>query len=312
MLAALAQLGERQTEDLEALCSIHRSRIFFPLLMDEIKRLVWEGQILLEISPDPNDIEYLKQPDRFFVSAQRISYLSLLVPQTRKHFSNQLLSKTVGETAWFSSDDDKGVPLFWHYPIGLLYDLREFRPSYPTPWRLTIHFSSFPTALLPLFNHMDANDCATMDVLPSVYFSVMKQADYLRNGTGKIMNNLSRTEQLQLWEALCTKNYEKFWQVNEKIIGSGLSAEGKRVPLRCYILKQEIEVVQWPVFMKKEMAVEDVLNELRAELRSRGLEIQIRKAILHGIELPSKALIVELCQTLLYADNMLHIVILVQ
>jgi hypothetical protein len=26
--ATLAQLGERQTEDLKALCSIHRSRIF--------------------------------------------------------------------------------------------------------------------------------------------------------------------------------------------------------------------------------------------------------------------------------------------
>ena len=29
--AVLAQLGERQTEDLEVLCSIHRNRIFFLL-----------------------------------------------------------------------------------------------------------------------------------------------------------------------------------------------------------------------------------------------------------------------------------------
>ena len=28
-VATLAQLGERQTEDLKALCSIHRSRTFF-------------------------------------------------------------------------------------------------------------------------------------------------------------------------------------------------------------------------------------------------------------------------------------------
>jgi hypothetical protein len=38
-VATLAQLGERQTEDLKALCSIHRSRTFFFSLISETLQL---------------------------------------------------------------------------------------------------------------------------------------------------------------------------------------------------------------------------------------------------------------------------------
>jgi autophagy-related protein 5 len=93
------------------------------------------------------------------VQFPRLSYLGLLIPKLKPFFSQGLVYPDVEpEEAWLSY---QGVPLKWHYPLGLLYDLYSGCEPYsaegemerlsdedPRAWRLTVHFSDYPVEQL--------------------------------------------------------------------------------------------------------------------------------------------------------------------
>jgi len=161
--------------------------------------------------------------------AHRCSYLALLLPQIRRHFSRWIgRSSLAGEkqldmsTPWFSFLDE---PLNWHHPLGLLYDVQTARHGDVAelrPWTLVLHFSSlsvYPETILPfvdpdlamtqsMYGTADAQDGSYLSstmTLQSAYYSSLKQADCLRFGTCKRMVNLSKAAQVQLWDALWTR-----------------------------------------------------------------------------------------------------------
>src|ERR1700733_2634597 len=124
--------------------------------------------------------------------------------------------------SWFSTSDE-GTPLRWHYPIGLLHDLyfsHRDGKDMDQIWRLTVHFSPAPSSPdLLLFRSIDGEDnCAMTDTLSSLYFATVKQADFLRNGTGKRINNLSRSDQMQFWESVWNGDRERFWKGNAGVV----------------------------------------------------------------------------------------------
>ena len=108
---------------------------------------------------------------------------------------------------WLSFED---VPLKWHYPLGLLYDLfsgaapSQAQSSSPRehddetnalPWRLTLHFTDWPDEqLVPL----DADG----KVMHDAFINSVKEADFLRNGTAKGIMSLSKDDSTQLWKAV--------------------------------------------------------------------------------------------------------------
>lgn len=91
----------------------------------------------------------------------RLSYLGLLIHNLHAFFESNLIYPHVSPAdAWLEYE---GVPLKWHYPLGLLYDLYSgSEPAYPSdggekqdsctddeqesslPWTLTVHFSDYP------------------------------------------------------------------------------------------------------------------------------------------------------------------------
>lgn len=115
---------------------------------------------------------------------------------------------------WFSFE---GVPLKWHYPIGLLYDLyAEADPasskgsksdeadestSGPLSWRLTVHFSNWPHEELV---QLDAEGV----VMNDAFINSVKEADFLRNGTAKGIMTLSKEDSSGLWEAVQDGEFE--------------------------------------------------------------------------------------------------------
>ena len=114
--------------------------------------------------------------------------------------------------AWFSFET---LPLKWHYPIGLLYDLFSGAAPVPSPppkapgkynvatdesapplpWSLVMHYSGFPAdQLVPC----DSEGKAVHDA----YINSVKEADFLRNGSAKAIMTLSREDSTTLWEAV--------------------------------------------------------------------------------------------------------------
>lgn len=111
------------------------------------------------------------------------------------------------QEGWFTFE---GVPLKWHYPIGLLFDLyagaepatRGNTPNpdaqedeSPLPWRLTVHFSDWPV-----------EDLVRLDpdgmVMNDAFINSVKEADFLRNGTAKGIMSLSKEDSSGLWKAV--------------------------------------------------------------------------------------------------------------
>ena len=82
----------------------------------------------------------------------RLSYLPFILPRLHAFFSPSLIDPALApHGAWLSFDN---VPLKWHYPAGLLYDLhsgiqteesdQESQSHDILPWKLTLHYTEFP------------------------------------------------------------------------------------------------------------------------------------------------------------------------
>ncbi|KAK3106780.1 Autophagy protein 5, partial [Teratosphaeriaceae sp. CCFEE 6253] len=141
------------------------------------------------------------------------------------------------------------VPLKWHYPAGLLYDLysgaapvdldrrrREVDEAavegrgaqVPIPWRLTLHYTDFPAAQLIL---LDADADTT---LRDTFTNAMKEADCVRNGTARTAMGLSKADADTLWHAVLTHDRARFNAVHTKLLHPpGLAL--RHVPLKLYL-----------------------------------------------------------------------------
>jgi len=148
--------------------------------------------------------------------APRISYLPLITPRLLAFFNQDLIHKdATAAKGWFEVD---GVPLKWHQPIGLLYDLysgaKEALVAETTgavtvgvddgeghgegqvqPWNLTVHFSEWPEDKLV---KLDTEG----KVLQSTFNNAVKEASAIRHGSGKVVMALGREETNALWEGV--------------------------------------------------------------------------------------------------------------
>lgn len=112
------------------------------------------------------------------------------------------------------------MPLKWHYPVGLLYDLYAGADpatkgagvaSTPLVWRLTVHFSDWPDEELV---RLDPDGM----VMNDAFINSVKEADFLRNGTAKGIMTLSKEDSSGLWKAVEESESIKPTQPKTKLI----------------------------------------------------------------------------------------------
>ncbi|KNC95916.1 uncharacterized protein SPPG_08673 [Spizellomyces punctatus DAOM BR117] len=284
---------------------------------------IWDGQLPVRISIDPTDAKTLASGailHSHYTFMHRCSYLPLVTESVREVFVKSGVAFT-GHDAdiWY---EYRGVPLKWHYPIGLLHDLltSQYRGSSPLPWHIIIHFTNFPTDKL-----IRINAANIIDTPHDSFMSMIKEADYIRNGSIKKLMSLSKQDQTNLWQGLSSHDYDKFWNVNARLVTNDNTIP-KYIPLRVYLLDQP--VIQEPVApvddnLDCEYTLRDILGRMLPEIFPPSLDApttegadNTRKsdaseavAILHGIVIPIETPILWLSQNCSYPDNFLHIVI---
>ena len=187
--------------------------------LSQLQKQIWSGSIPLEIRLAASDCRTYDESDPYLAQPPRLSYLAFLLPRLHAFFTPNLINPDVQpHEAWLSFE---GVPLKWHYPLGLLYDLfsgaepvdfdRQKKEDVaasqvtvetasgtgPLPWRLTVHFTDYPEEQLI---QLDTEGRALLDS----YINAVKEADFIRNGTARTVMSLSKEDSDNLWRAVQT------------------------------------------------------------------------------------------------------------
>lgn len=189
---------------------------------------IWAGSIALEIRLAASDCRTYNESDPYYVQYPRLSYLAFMLPRLHSFFAPSLINPEVlAHDAWLSFED---VPLKWHYPLGLLFDLfsgaepadleppgvgdasnvaAEASTSTSTiPWKLTIHYTDFPDEQLI---QLDTEGRAMQDM----FINSVKEADFVRNGTARTIMLMSKDDSDNLWESV---QQRKCWVKYKHII----------------------------------------------------------------------------------------------
>ncbi|KAH8731422.1 autophagy protein 5 [Phaeosphaeriaceae sp. PMI808] len=302
-----------------------------------LRQSVWTGSIPLEIRLHKGDCRTYDESDPYLIQFPRLSYLGLLIHTLHAFFSSNLIYPNVEPSSlWLSYE---GVPLKWHYPLGLLYDLYSgAEPAYPVdstasshkheaiteelelqhlPWRLTVHFSDYPSEQLVRLDNGGKH-------IHDLFIHSVKEADYLRTGTGKTVMFLSKEDSTQLWEGVKKHDFSLYNPINQKLLNpQGVNL--RHLPVRLYLphaasdTTQEeaapgsLRVVQSPVptnlSSKQPQTIGTALNQILPSLFPSRRSPLLAQAVLHGAVLPLNASVEELVRATSYLDGWLHIAV---
>ena len=147
---------------------------------------------------------------------------------------------------WFE-DEESGMPLRWNLFVGVLYDLMKGKSMLKScsswknvsnectqhnflPWRIRVHFTSYPTDyLLPLNNGCNNvisqsdndSDVGSHDhittLLRSIYRNSLKQALFMQYNSSKVAMSITKHSHHKIWDAVLQSNYSLYHEVNKEL-----------------------------------------------------------------------------------------------
>ncbi|KAL4963313.1 autophagy protein 5 [Aspergillus stella-maris] len=214
--------------------------------LNTVQKSIWEGYIPLQISLAPSESRTFDRTDPYLISYPRISYLPSLLTRLKAFFTPFLIDSSASQPheGWFSFE---GVPLKWHYPVGLLYDLYagaepatkssdintddsdspETGPG-PLPWRLVVHFSDWPDDELV---RLDSNGM----VMNDAFINSVKEADFVRNGNAKGIMSLSKGDSAGLWRAVQDVDLPSYQRIMNILLPSTPHQPLRNLPIRLFL-----------------------------------------------------------------------------
>ncbi|KAL1131545.1 hypothetical protein AAG570_011162 [Ranatra chinensis] len=259
----------------------------------EVLREIWEGKLPVCFQLNEEEVNDLQAPEPYFLMVPRLSYFPLVTDKVRKHFMKYIHPDKQDAEMWL---DFNGIPLRWHYPIGLLFDMNKY--DVQLPWNITVHFEKFPEDELL--------HCHSRETVETFFMSCLKEADVLKHKT-QIVTNMQKKDHNQLWLGLQNDKFDQFWAVNRKMMEVGSEDSFKFIPFRCYLGEEHF--VQRLVRPLSENGERKTLSDLLTEVYPEATDVSNWKVLTHGIEPPKETPLQWMSEHLSYPDNFLHLCI---
>ncbi|VDP07226.1 unnamed protein product [Soboliphyme baturini] len=190
-----------------------------------------------------------------------------------------------------------GTPLKWHYPVGVLYDLR--RPD-ETDDALPWHVTDFPENEILHFS--------TKEAIEAYFFQTVKEADQLKH-RGEIISKMQKMEQKSMWNALLNDKFEQFWASNSRLMENSSINPIKYLPIRVYNKDQTF--IQRLISTNNENGqMNTVLDMLRSFFPNRAdASVDVLRVFCQSVHIPHCTPLLWLYVNMSYPDNFLHLCI---
>lgn len=255
---------------------------------DELVRQVWKGEIPVVFSISESDITTLSPPSPLYMMIPRMSYFPVVATKVFEYFQEYAPPASSARTTWYEYN---GIPLKWHRPFGVLFDLY----TDPTcqsriPWEIRVHFQEFPEKqLLP---------CDNLSIVEAHYMNTLKQAFFAMYGSVKYIMEMPQALQAQLWTGVRSNSYDIYHQAYANIVPK----EGVRrvLPIRVLLINEE--PIQLPISPTVYRTLADLLQYLLPDIESPMVMIQ-------GIPVALEAPIEELYQVFAHPDQFLYVIV---
>lgn len=286
----------------------------------EIMRDLWQARLpicFILSDEDTSRISRSETPEPLYLMLPRHLYFPCVIDRISRYFS--IYYKENSNEANHLNNlwlEYESIPLKWHYPIGLLFDL--YTGSLPPtntshlPWRVNVHFSKFPEQELIRFPDKES--------IEAFYMNTLKEADALKH-KGDIIGGMHKRDHKQLWNSFVQDKYEAFWTINTRLMSYTDNLQYFRyIPFRIYILDKpflqklvapfDSEHEKWLTLndlvqhaLHHEARCEQLANEKKI-LNSNTHDYQV---IIHGVQPPLHTPLQWLSEHFSYPDNFLHI-----
>jgi len=280
---------------------------------------IWNGKLPVEFSLAADEVITLDQPKPVYLLVPRVNYFPVVSEKAKRYFISYI-DQSQAQEMWFEYDR---IPLKWHYPIGVLFDVLVSSDEC-LPWQITVHFKNFPEDALMSAKNLDAVETAFMQVV--------KEADQLKH-RGNVINSMQRKDHKQLWNGLINDRFEQFWTVNRRLMENCGEDAIKYIPFRLYLPRNSPDPTNSPpnaiapIFMQRlcepfrssdeaengskmaENGAKMTLGDLMRKFAGEFSDSSKFRVISHGILVPFETPMLYMCLNLHYPDNFLHLCI---
>ncbi|VUZ57360.1 unnamed protein product [Hymenolepis diminuta] len=202
---------------------------------DAVAHKIWNGSIFTAFRLADNERlgDGSNTPPPFYLQVPRITYFTLVLEKVIRSLQNFVKSGSTENDEEISTTKPEphnqywlshnGIPLRWHYPVGVLFDL--YSSSAVLPWEITIHFKDYPSNVLlaPPVNRA---------AVEAFFVATLKEADQLkhrgRGGSGPVFDDIQSEEKCQLLNGFTQHRFDLFWSINKRFM-QGAPIQSKAV-----------------------------------------------------------------------------------